>query len=246
MTTMVSRTFERSFEALGDIAAFTRATFGEHQLDARLLPVVDLALEELFTNMVKYSRTTDPEVRIDMTRVAGGVEVTITDRGVDFFDVTRAGEVDVSLPIGERTAGGLGLHLIRKMVDFIEYQYLEDSRSSRITFRATAVERRRKPRDKKMLAIDYGADGKVVIAGRLDAAQCAAAQAFLDRVEGSVTLDCTRLEYISSAGLGVLLKTQKRLMAAAGKLRLVGVNRHLQDIFQYSGFDQIFEIEPAE
>ena len=246
MTTMVSRTFGRSFEALGDIAAFTRATFGEHQLDARLLPVVDLALEELFTNMVKYSRTTDPEVRIDMTRVAGGVEVTITDRGVDFFDVTRAGEVDVSLPIGERTAGGLGLHLIRKMVDFIEYQYLEDSRSSRITFRATAVERRRKPRDKKMLAIDYGADGKVVIAGRLDAAQCAAAQAFLDRVEGSVTLDCTRLEYISSAGLGVLLKTQKRLMAAAGKMRLAGVNRHLQDIFQYSGFDQIFEIEPAE
>ncbi|MEP7069035.1 MAG: anti-sigma factor antagonist [Usitatibacter sp.] len=246
MTTMVSRTFGRSFEALEDIAAFTRATFGEHQLDARLLPVVDLALEELFTNMVKYSRTTDPEVRIDMTRVAGGVEVTITDRGVDFFDVTRAGEVDVSLPIGERTAGGLGLHLIRKMVDFIEYQYLEDSRSSRITFRATAVERRRKPRDKKMLAIDYGADGKVVIAGRLDAAQCTAAQAFLDRVEGSVTLDCTRLEYISSAGLGVLLKTQKRLMASAGKLRLAGVSRHLQDIFQYSGFDQIFEIEPAE
>lgn len=97
-----------------------------------------------------------------------------------------------------------------------------------------------------MLAIENGANGEVVIAGRLDAAQCPAAQAFLDRVQGSVTLDCTRLEYISSAGLGVLLKTQKRLMASAGRLRLSGVNRHLQDIFQYSGFDQIFEIEPAE
>ncbi len=97
-----------------------------------------------------------------------------------------------------------------------------------------------------MLAIDFGENGQVVIAGRLDAAQCPAAQAFLDRVQGPVTLDCTRLEYISSAGLGVLLKTQKRLMAASGRLRLAGVNRHLQDIFQYSGFDQIFEIEPAE
>jgi anti-sigma B factor antagonist len=96
-----------------------------------------------------------------------------------------------------------------------------------------------------MLAIEFGADGAVVVSGRLDAAQCPAAQSFLDRVEGSVTLDCTRLEYISSAGLGVLLKTQKRLTASAGKLRLVGVNRHLQDIFLYSGFDQIFEIEPA-
>jgi anti-anti-sigma factor len=45
--------------------------------------------------------------------------------------------------------------------------------------------------------------------------------------------------------LGVLLKTQKRLLASGGKLRLTGVNRHLQDIFRYSGFDQIFEIEPA-
>ena len=96
-----------------------------------------------------------------------------------------------------------------------------------------------------MLAIDFGADGTVVINGRLDAAQCPVAQSFLDRVDGTVTLDCAGLEYVSSAGLGVLLKTQKRLKASSGKLRLVGVNRHLQDIFQYSGFDQIFEIEPA-
>jgi anti-sigma B factor antagonist len=85
----------------------------------------------------------------------------------------------------------------------------------------------------------------VVIIGRLDAAQCPVAQSFLDRVHGTVTLDCSRLEYMSSAGLGVLLKTQKRLLASAGKLRLTGVNRHLQDIFLYSGLDQIFEIEPA-
>jgi anti-sigma B factor antagonist len=95
-----------------------------------------------------------------------------------------------------------------------------------------------------MLAIDFGGDDVVVIAGRLDAAQCAAAQSFLDKVQGKVTLDCSKLEYISSAGLGVLLKTQKRLMGSAGKLRLAGVNSHLRDIFVYSGFDQIFEIEP--
>ena len=97
-----------------------------------------------------------------------------------------------------------------------------------------------------MLAIDFGGDGVVVIAGRLDAAQSPAAQSFLDKVQGPLTLDCTNLEYISSAGLGVLLKTQKRLMASNTKLRLAGVSRHLRDIFQYSGFDRIFEIEAAE
>jgi anti-sigma B factor antagonist len=94
-----------------------------------------------------------------------------------------------------------------------------------------------------MLKIEQAADGSVVIAGRLDAAQSPAAQAFLDKVQGTVRLDCSGLEYISSAGLGVLLKTQKRLMASGGKLRLAGVTRHLRDILQYSGFDQIFEIE---
>lgn len=96
-----------------------------------------------------------------------------------------------------------------------------------------------------MLAIELGAEGQVVISGRLDASQAATAQAFMDRLNGRVVLDCAGLDYLSSAGLGVLLKTQKRLMAAGGQMRLVGVSRHVRDIFTYSGFDQIFEIESA-
>lgn len=96
-----------------------------------------------------------------------------------------------------------------------------------------------------MLAIDTGADGRISMRGRLDASQAAAAQAALDRTSGTVTLDCSALEYLSSAGLGVLLKTHKRLLSGGGRLRLTGVNRHLQDIFNYSGFSQLFEIEPA-
>jgi anti-sigma B factor antagonist len=96
-----------------------------------------------------------------------------------------------------------------------------------------------------MLDIDQGADGRVTLSGRLDASQAPTAQAFLDRVQGEVVLDCSGLDYLASAGLGVLLKTQKRLMAAGGRMRLVGVRRHLHDIFVYSGFDQIFDIELA-
>ncbi len=47
-----------------------------------------------------------------------------------------------------------------------------------------------------MLAIDFGPDDTIVVAGRLDASQAPAAQAFLDGVEGAVTLDCSRLDYI--------------------------------------------------
>ncbi|MBN8478744.1 MAG: STAS domain-containing protein [Burkholderiales bacterium] len=96
-----------------------------------------------------------------------------------------------------------------------------------------------------MLSIEPGPGGSLALVGRLDAAQAPAAQAALDRVEGAATLDCSRLDYVSSAGLGVLLKTQKRLMAGGGRLKLAGVRPALRDIFVYSGFDQLFEIEPA-
>ena len=96
-----------------------------------------------------------------------------------------------------------------------------------------------------MLKIGFGSAGVVAIEGRLDAAQAATAQAFLDGVNGIVVLDCAGLDYLSSAGLGVLLKTHKRLVSCGGQLRLVGVNRHVHDIFRYSGFDQIFEITAA-
>jgi anti-sigma B factor antagonist len=96
-----------------------------------------------------------------------------------------------------------------------------------------------------MLTIEASPDGSVTLAGRLDAVQAPQAQAAFDRLGGRVVVDCTALDYISSAGLGVLLKTQNRLLGAGGGLRLVGVSRHIRDIFVYSGFDQILEIEPA-
>jgi anti-sigma B factor antagonist len=96
-----------------------------------------------------------------------------------------------------------------------------------------------------MFEIARGAAGEVVLKGRLDAAHCETALQFFDGVADPHVVDLAGLEYISSAGLGVLLKTQKRVMAAGRGLRLVNVNRHIGDIFRYAGFDKIFEIVPA-
>ena len=94
-----------------------------------------------------------------------------------------------------------------------------------------------------MFEIEQGEGGRVVFRGRLDAAQCPKAQAFLDAAPQAREFDFADLEYISSAGLGVLLRAHKRAMAEGGKLRLVRVNNHIFDIFRYSGFDQLFEVE---
>ncbi|MEO5595829.1 MAG: STAS domain-containing protein [Lysobacteraceae bacterium] len=94
-----------------------------------------------------------------------------------------------------------------------------------------------------MFEIGYGDGGVIAFKGRFDAAQCGKAQAYLDTADASLPFDFSGLEYISSAGLGVLLKAHKRLMGNGGRLRLVNVNSHIQDIFRYSGFDQVFEVE---
>ena len=98
--------------------------------------------------MVKYSAASDAAVRIDMTQIAGGVEVTLTDYDVEPFDVTQAPDVDITLPIEQRKPGGLGLHLIRRLVDSIDYEYSEESRQSRITFRKTQSGARVRPAER--------------------------------------------------------------------------------------------------
>ena len=90
-----------------------------------------------------------------------------------------------------------------------------------------------------------GGERGVAFTGRLDAAQSPKAQAFLDALADPGPIDMSGLEYISSAGLGVLLRTHKRLMASGGKLHLVNVGNHIYDIFKYSGFDQLFEVHRA-
>lgn len=96
-----------------------------------------------------------------------------------------------------------------------------------------------------MFEVALAEDGTVTVEGRLDAAQAVKAQAFLDQVEGQCVLDLANLEYISSAGLGVMLKTHKRLMGVGSGIKLINVNRHIHDIFRYSGFDKLFEIVPV-
>jgi anti-sigma regulatory factor (Ser/Thr protein kinase) len=129
--------YPRTFEALDRIFEFTAATLGEEGVPAEIRTTVDFALEELFTNIVKYGRTSATEVRIELKAIPGGVEVVIVDPDADPFDVTQDRGVDTTLSLDERTPGGLGIHLVQRMMDAIEYHYSPDRREARITLRKT-------------------------------------------------------------------------------------------------------------
>jgi len=94
-----------------------------------------------------------------------------------------------------------------------------------------------------MFDIQKGNGGEVRLSGRLDAAQVDRVRDEMKSVQGSCVVDFANLDYISSAGMGVLLGVQKRLSDAGHSLTLVNMNRHIREIFRIAGFDNIFRIE---
>ena len=94
-----------------------------------------------------------------------------------------------------------------------------------------------------MFTIRINDHGVVELEGRLDASQTEEAARVLETIATSMTVDFKNLEYISSAGLGVLFAHQKRLKSAGQGLRLINLNPHIRDVFRYARFDMIFQIE---
>jgi anti-sigma B factor antagonist len=94
-----------------------------------------------------------------------------------------------------------------------------------------------------MFDIRVNDQGDVILSGRLDAAQTEKASEILNTLTKSVSVDFKDLQYISSAGLGVLLATQKRLSQSGSRLKLINMNSHIKDVFRFARFDMIFEIQ---
>ena len=85
----------------------------------------------------------------------------------------------------------------------------------------------------------------LAIEGRLDTTTAPELEKACDSILDGVSelvFDMTNLEYVSSAGLRVLLKVQK-VMARRGKLKLVGVNETVMEVFEITGFSDILTIE---
>lgn len=128
----MQKKFNRSLNELINIVTMTEVFFLQEGLPADMRNVVDLAIEEIFVNMVTYNTETTQPVEIQMLPHGSGVEISMTDSNVERFDPTRLRHVDVDAPLEERQPGGLGLFLVLKMVDSINYQY--QNRQSRISF----------------------------------------------------------------------------------------------------------------
>jgi phosphoserine phosphatase RsbU/P len=128
------RSFARRIDALDALVAFTSAALSTTQLDEARRQAVHFAIEEFFTNMVKYAPAGATDIAVEIDCVDGGVEVTLIDTEVPEFDPTRAPDAQVDLPALQRRPGGLGLHVSRRLVDSLAYDYVAARREGRTRF----------------------------------------------------------------------------------------------------------------
>ena len=90
-----------------------------------------------------------------------------------------------------------------------------------------------------------GESATLIVSGRLDTQTAPELEAELDSVLSGtkeLTFDMTNLEYVSSAGLRVILKAQKA-MNTQGSMKLTGVNDSIMEVFDITGFLDILTIE---
>jgi anti-anti-sigma factor len=88
------------------------------------------------------------------------------------------------------------------------------------------------------IKIQNGKD--VYLIGRFDASQTDKVDNALGSIIENCVIDFKELEYISSAGLGELIKTYSRLKDLGKSLELINMNKHITEVFKYSGLDKVF------
>jgi serine/threonine-protein kinase RsbW len=109
-----------------------------HVLSPKVVHDLRLALEEILTNVISYGYADDRqhEICVRLKARPGAVIAEVEDDGRP-FDPLAAPDADVKRPIDERVPGGLGIHLVRKLMDSVEYKR-ESGRNLLIMNRKTA------------------------------------------------------------------------------------------------------------
>lgn len=128
----MERKFKRNNNALAEIFSFAEESCAQLQIDTSLIFSVNFVIEELFTNMVKYNKSgSNSDISVSFNKQDSRLYIVLTDYDVDSFDLTKVDNVDTSQSLDERKIGGLGVHLVKKMVDDVQYNY--SNRQSTIT-----------------------------------------------------------------------------------------------------------------
>lgn len=108
------------------LAAFVEEVGEEMELSPELIFNLNLVLEEAVSNVILYAYPKEEHqlIYLSIKKENNRLIVILTDTGKE-FDPTQAPDVDITLSAEERPIGGLGIYLIRQIMNTVEYQRIE-------------------------------------------------------------------------------------------------------------------------
>lgn len=114
-------------EEIAKLAPFIDELSDEFGLPPDLSFNLNLAIEEAITNVIMYAypEATNQPIKLVAEMLGDNLVITLTDRGVPFDPTSQAAEPDIDAPAEERPIGGLGIFLIKKIMDSVDYQYAD-------------------------------------------------------------------------------------------------------------------------
>lgn len=121
-----SITLPNDIATITQLSEFVETVCEEKGLDMALTMNLNLALEEAVVNVMSYAYpNSQGDVKVDIIIDDQKVVSILTDSGIP-FDPTQKGDVDTTLPAEERPIGGLGIHLVKQIMDKVSYQYVDN------------------------------------------------------------------------------------------------------------------------
>lgn len=112
-----------TLEATEEITAFVEGILEESEVPMKVVMKMNIVVDEIFSNIVRYSNASDATVSVSVEN--GQIILRFADNGLP-YDPTQKEDPNITLIAEEREIGGLGLFMVKKSVDKIEYQYRDE------------------------------------------------------------------------------------------------------------------------
>jgi anti-sigma regulatory factor (Ser/Thr protein kinase) len=123
----VKLTVKNRIEDLLRVNSIFESFATQHDIGGKLRYHLLVSIEEILTNIIKYGfdeQGVHP-IHITFRNDSGAIEMEFEDRGRE-FNPLEVGEPDLDTPIEDRQLGGLGIHLVKNMVDVAQYRRVGD------------------------------------------------------------------------------------------------------------------------
>jgi anti-anti-sigma factor len=207
-----------------------------------------LALEEIVTNVITHGYGNDSSrsftVRLEAISM-DRIRAVVSDDAPAYNPLARA-EVDTALPLDSRPVGGLGVHLVKKLMDVCLYEH----RDGRNLF---SIERKLSRMAGEAATINIAtsrleSSATLALTGRLDGLSSPEVEHQVTALVASgvrtLCFDLSGLEYVSSAGLRVFIIAAKKLKATGGAAQFTSLTPAVHDVFHVSGLLTALGVAP--